>query len=205
MPAVDDDFGQRNQWLARHVLPREGALRAAIARWRLPDGVDADDIVQEVFGNLAEVDDHAAIRNVGAYMRGIARNIVLAYWRRSRVVSIQAVEDLEQLAIPSDEAWVDEQVSDRQQLHRLALAVGELEEPGRSIFLLRFVEEMTQREIADRLSISEDRVQRSLVAMLVDLAALLGRRGKRPRRASHRGTAVLAGEGDGTARVERRD
>ena len=65
MPAVDDDFGQRNKWLARHVLPREGALRAAIARWRLPDGVDADDIVQEVFGNLAEVDDHAAIRNVG--------------------------------------------------------------------------------------------------------------------------------------------
>src|SRR5690606_11341397 len=93
MGGVSDD---RAIWLARHVLPHEPALRAWLARWRLEDLL-VDDIVQETYSVLAAREAVDDIRNPRSYFFQTARSIILMHLRRSRVVSIRAVEDLERM------------------------------------------------------------------------------------------------------------
>src|SRR5687767_3824919 len=108
MSAVDEE---RSAWLARNILPHEPALRFQIKRWRLPEGLDVDDVVQESYAKLAAREDVSDIRAPKNYLFQIARSIILMHLRRSRVVSIQAIENLGDLALALDEPTVETQVS----------------------------------------------------------------------------------------------
>ena len=171
------EIEDRSLWLARHVVPHEPSLRALLARWRLPPNLDADDIVQEVYGRLAEMESVAEIRNVRTYMMGIARTTLLMHVRRSRVISIRSVEDVDQYAIIDDEPSPEQQVSDRQQLHLLAMEISRIDEPWRSAFLLRVLQGLGHREIGERLGMSANAVQKSNAKTLVRLSAFFGRGG----------------------------
>ena len=165
----------RSQWLARNVIPHEPALRALLARWRLPPGLDADDIVQEVYGRLAEMASVADIRNPRTYMMGIARTTLLMHLRRSRVISIRSAEEVDQYAIADDEPSPEQTVSDRQQLHLLAMEIGRIDEPWRSAFLLRVIDGLGHREIGLRLGMTQNAVQKSNARTLSRLSAFFGR------------------------------
>nr|WP_284732246.1 sigma-70 family RNA polymerase sigma factor [Sphingobium nicotianae] len=158
-------------------MPHEPALRAQLHRWRVPDGLDADDIIQEAYAKLATLEDVEAIRNPKAYFYQIARSVILMHVRRARVVSIQAVEQIEQLAIASDEPGPDIQISDRQQLHLLATMIGALPKPARTAMTLRLVHDLSHREIGDRLGMSPNAVQKSLAKSLSTFVRQLGRGG----------------------------
>ena len=172
---VTDD---RAIWLARYVLPHEPALRVLIRRWRLPQDLDADDIVQECYGRLAGMETVANIREPRSYLFQIARTTILMHLRRSQIVSIRAIEDLDGISIEADEPSPEQQVSDREQLHRLALGIAGLPEPGRRAFLLRMVDELSHKEIGAKLNMSDNAVQKSIAKSLGLLGRLLGRGGK---------------------------
>lgn len=167
----------RAAWLSRHILPHESALRAHLNRWRFPDGLDVDDVIQETYAKLATLDEVESIRNPRAYFFQIARSIILMHVRRSRVVSIQAVEQIEQLAVASDEPGPDVQASDRQQLHLLAKLIAGLPPANRAAMTLRLVHELSHREIGARLGISANAVQKSLAKSLSTFVQQLGRGG----------------------------
>lgn len=174
MTDLSDD---RALWLSRHVLPHEPALRQWLGQWRLPD-VDTDDVVQETYAILASRETVQDIRNPRAYCFQTARSVILMQWRRAKVVSIQAVEDIERLGSVADYPSPEQQVSDRQQFHRLVDAIGELPEQGRQAVFLRLIEGLTQREIGDRLGISENAAQKHVVKSVHKLMNILGRGGK---------------------------
>jgi RNA polymerase sigma factor (sigma-70 family) len=176
---------ERAQWLARHILPHEPALRAQLMRWRLPDGLDEDDVVQECYARLASLDSVAEIRTPKNYLFQAARSIIFAHLRHSQVVSIRAVDDLEQIgAAVDDHPGPETQTSDREQLHLLASAIAELPEPGRKAFMLRTIEELSHREIGQRLGMSDNAVQKSVAKSLHFLMRRLGRGGNTDDRAS---------------------
>lgn len=164
-------------WLSRHILPHEPALRGQLSRWRVPDGLDADDIIQEAYAKLATLEDVETIRNPKAYFFQIARSVILMHVRRSRVVSIQAVEQIEQLGVASDEPGPDVQVSDRQQLRLLARMIAALPKISQTAMTLRLVHELSHREIGDRLGMTPNAVQKSLAKSLSTFVRELGRGG----------------------------
>jgi len=152
---------ERAGWLAKNVLPHEAALRVWLARWRLQDLL-VDDIVQEAYAILAaraSVDD---VRNPRTYFFQTARSVVLMHLRRSRVVSIRAVEDIDRLGMLADEPNPEQQISDREELHRLAQAIARLPDLGRQALTLRVIDGLSQREIGERMGISENAAQKHI-------------------------------------------
>jgi RNA polymerase sigma-70 factor (ECF subfamily) len=164
-------------WLSRHIVPHEAALRAQLSRWRVPDDLDVDDIVQETYARLAKLDDVEDIRHPKAYFFQIARSVILMHVRRSRVVSIQAVERIDQLGIASAEPGPDVQVSDRQQLHLLAAMIAALPRISQAAMTLKLVHELSHREIGARLGMTPNAVQKCLAKSLSTFVRQLGRGG----------------------------
>lgn len=167
---------ERALWLARHVLPHEPALRAWLSSRRV-DGLEVDDIVQETYARLASADCVDSVRNARTYTFQTAHSVIMTHLRRSRIVSIRAVANIEQLGgidnIPSPEI----QVVDRDELHHLAEAIAALPERVRAVFTLRRVEGLSQREVAERLQIAESTVEKHMAKGFRLLMATFGRSG----------------------------
>jgi RNA polymerase sigma factor (sigma-70 family) len=177
---VSDD---RAIWLARHVLPHEPALRAWLTRWRV-EGLLVDDIVQETYAVLAGRASVEDIRNPRTYFFQTARSVILMHLRRSRVVSIRAVEDVERIGAAADEPSPERQVSDREELHRLAQAIAGLPDLGRQALTLRVIDGLSQREVGERMGISENAAQKHIAKSIHLLMTLFGRGGNAPGDAS---------------------
>lgn len=162
----------RAQWLAANVLPHERALRA----WLGPRaaGGEVDDIVQETYAILAALPSVAQIHNVRAYMFQVAQTVVLQRLRRAAIVRIDAVEEIEALRISNDEPSPEQLVSDRQELRQVAMLIAALPPKCREAFLLRKVDGLSQREIAQRMGVSEGTVEKHIakgVRLLMDAMA----------------------------------
>jgi len=196
---------QRALWLARHILPLEPALRAFLMRMRLPQDLDVDDVVQEAYSKLAAMESVDDIQNPRTYAFSIARTIVLMHIRRSKVVSIRAVDDIETYPVAADDPSPEQQASDRQQLHLLGLAVAELPDPSRKAFQLRMIDELSHKEIAARMGITENAVQKNIAKSIGLLLKKLGRGGNISAGASMKAQQRQNEEPDDTARDERRN
>ncbi len=171
---MDDE---RALWLARHILPHELSIRRIIGRWRLPDGLDAEDVIQESYAKIAALPSVAHIDSPKVYFLQIARSILLMHVRRARLVSIEVIADLEQLNLCDEAPSPEVQVSDREQLRLLADAVAQLGEPHRSVFILRMIHELSHKTIGQTLGLSENAVQKMLARTLHSLAGKIGRGG----------------------------
>lgn len=152
---------QRSQWLADHVLPCEPALRRWLRR-RLPVQQDVDDVIQETWAILAAVADVSHIRQPRAYVHSVAQSVVLQQLRRAQVVSIEAVAEIERMADGSEEAGPERVASSRQELARVKALIDGLPDKCRQAFIARRVEGYSQRQIAQRMQISENTVEKHI-------------------------------------------
>lgn len=156
MPACSVD---RARWLAGHVLPHEPALRSWLSR-RLNSGPDVDDVIQETYAVLVELDDVGHIQNPRAYFFTAARSVVLQHVRRSRIVPIEVVAEVERLDIRHEERSPDRHAVSGQELRRIAALIATLPAKCRQAFVLRKIEGLSQREIGQRMGISENTVEK---------------------------------------------
>lgn len=177
MPGKVYVSNDRALWLSRNILPHESALRAQLSRWRVPHDLDVDDIIQETYAKLATLQDVESIRYPKAYFFQAARSIILMHVRRSRVVSIQAVEQLDQLGIASDEPGPEVQTSDRQQLRLLAGMIARLPGASRAAMTMRLAHGLSHHEIGAKLGMTANAVQKSLARSLASFVRQLGRDG----------------------------
>lgn len=180
MRAIDRD---RTRWFLRNILPHEPALRGWLGR-RLPVGLDADDIIQEAYAILADLESVADIRNPRAYLFQVARSVITRHVRRARVVPINTVEDLSQLEQPDDRPSPEQVAIDRDELRRLAQAIGAMPAKTQEAFILRRVEGLSQREISARMAISENTVEKHISRGLRFLIDWFGHGGKALAKAS---------------------
>lgn len=178
-------------WLARNILPHEPALRAWLVR-RCPADLEIDDIVQETYAILTTIERTDHIDHPRAYFFRTAHNLILQQVRRSRIVPINAVADLEAIDLATDEPSPETQVADRQELQRLADALASLPSRCGEAFRLRKVEGLSQREVAERMKLSENTVEKHIGKALRLLMDELGRGGKPGRRASRAGQGEKA-------------
>lgn len=179
MHSTDD----RARWLAREILPHEGALRAWLSRKPIV-GLDIDDIVQETYARLSNATSIDNIRDPRSYMFSTAYSVILTYLRRSRVVAMHSLAQFENEEFVIDEPSPEAIAVDRDELYRLGQAIAELPPRIREVFILRRVEELSSREIAQKLGVSTKTVENQMAAAFQRLAKKLGRGGKHPAGAS---------------------
>lgn len=195
MRAIDRE---RTQWFFRNILPHEPALRGWLARYK-PLGLEIDDVIQESYAILADLETVDDIRFPRAYLFQVARSVITKHVRRARVVSIQAMDDLTQLNREDDGPSPERTAIDRDQLRRLAQAIAAMPAKTQEAFLLRRVEGLSQREISARMAISENTVEKHISRGLRLLIDRFGHGGKAQAETSMENESEIAAS-DGRAR-----
>jgi RNA polymerase sigma-70 factor (ECF subfamily) len=152
---------ERAAWLAQHILPLEPSLRMWLARRRV-EGLDVDDIVQEAYARLAAVDSVETVHNPHSYLLQTAHSIICTHLRRLQVVSIRAVDDTELSRFECQEASPERWASDRDELRRIGEIVESFPKQVATVFTLRRVEGLSQRETAQRMNVSESTVEKHM-------------------------------------------
>lgn len=145
-----------------HVLPHEAALRGWLLRRRAPASFDVDDIVQESYAVLAERECIDDILNPRAYLFQVAHSLVVRNIRRARIVSILAIEDLGVMDFADDAATPEQSAIAHDDLRRLAEVIASMPGQTREAFVLRRIRGLTQREIASRMGLSENTVEKHI-------------------------------------------
>jgi RNA polymerase sigma-70 factor (ECF subfamily) len=160
------DRGEHVRWFAREVLPHEADVRRWLLRRirGLPD-CHIDEIVQEAYARLWAVGAER-ILNPRGYFFVTARHVVGEVLRRSRVVSIETMADIEALNIVDQQVGPERRLSGREEVERMRRALDTLPPKCREAFELRKFEELSQRQIAERMQVSESTVEKHLVKAL---------------------------------------
>jgi RNA polymerase sigma factor (sigma-70 family) len=156
------------------ILRMEKALRAFLHRVA-PQPADLEDLLQETYSHLFRLSEEQrkAIYNVQGFAMTSAHNIAMDWLRRRRVVPIDSVEDFNALSVADGAADLEAIVNSHQQLVRLAEGVATLPGRCREAFTLRHVYGYSQKEIAQRLKVSEGAVEQLLVRGMRRCAELL--------------------------------
>lgn len=146
-------------FVGAQILPHEADLR----HWLLRLGVKAhelDDIIQDVYCRLLRLERFDHIEDPRAYLFRCARNVLLEQVRRSKVVSIMTVQNLDELGVADLGPNPESAASSRAELVRVLGLIEGLPERCRQVFELRKVHGLSQAETAKALRLSENIVEK---------------------------------------------
>jgi RNA polymerase sigma-70 factor (ECF subfamily) len=155
-------------------LPHEAAVRAWLKRWTRREQ-DIDDVIQEAYCRLAEMDDVTHVGNGRAYLFQTARNIVLEQARRSKIVRIDNLTDLGASSLVDEAPPMDRVISGARELQRVEKLIEGLPFKCRRVFVLRRVHGVSQREIARMLGLTEGAVEKHAARGLKQILSELER------------------------------
>ncbi|MGV8932690.1 MAG: RNA polymerase sigma factor [Luteimonas sp.] len=180
-----------DEWFISHVLPLEGLIHSFLRR-RGHDGGEIQDLRQESYTRIYEAARRGIPTQTKAFVMTTVRNLLIDRIRRSRVVSIEAMADVEQAGGLADELTPERHLSARDELRRLQMGLQKLPLKCRQVVELRKIHGLSQREVAVRLGIVEDTVERqTLLGMRALADFMLGGTGKLqrpPRRVNKEGS-----------------
>ena len=172
-PGSEAPFGR---WFVEHVLPHEPALRAYLRGLVRPP--DVDDLVQETYLRLLRARARGEqIDSPRGLLFAIGRNAARDLGRRRTVADAVPITEIDPSRVFHDGPDVPEVVSRRQEADLLAAAIATLPPRCREILVLRKFENLSHREIAQRLGISVHTVEAQLTKALHRCEAFLARQG----------------------------
>jgi len=158
-------------WFVREVLPLEAILMQFLRR-NNRNRSDVADLCQDVYIRVYEAAREGLPERAKPFVLATARNLLINRVRHEQVVSIEAVADLDTLNIAMDEPGPDRVVMARETLRRLQGALDRLPRRCREAVIMRKIEGLSRPEIATRMGIAEQTVNRHLtdgMCMLADL------------------------------------
>lgn len=140
------ELAERKQLIER-LFRQNYSEMIHLARVLLGDDEEAEDVVQDIFLRMADSD---IAPESGGYLLSAVRNACL-----NRIRQMRVHERVKALMPMDDEADVQPIDKRQERLDEIAAYVDEqLEEPHRSIFHLRFDDDLTVAEIARRLGLN---------------------------------------------------
>lgn len=150
-----------DQWFMHDVLIHEEALMRFLHRhW--PQRDEIHDLRQEVYARTYEAAAKTIPSNAKAFLFTCARNLMTDRLRRAKVVSIEPMGDFEPSLVLKDDISPERWCGGRQTLQHLTDALNQLPERCREVVWLRRVEELSQKDVARRLGISEKTVEKHI-------------------------------------------
>lgn len=140
-------------WFKREILVHEHLLVNFLSRsWRRPQEID--DLRQEIYVKAYEAARASRPHSPKAFLFIVARHLVIDRIRRARVISIESVGDFDESTVSMDELSPERRLDARQQLKRLAEALNALPPKCRQVIWMRRIDELSQKEVAERLGVS---------------------------------------------------
>jgi RNA polymerase sigma factor (sigma-70 family) len=176
VPYVSTSKTEQARWFAEEVQPHEPALRAYL-RSRFPTLQNIDDLVQEAYARLVRAKNAGSVTHPKAYLFTTARNAALDLFRRDQVISIQGIAQIETLSVLEEGPNGADHACHVQELEILSEAIRALPERCRQIFTMRKLQELSHREIALALGISEHTVNAQLAIGILRCRDYLRARG----------------------------
>jgi RNA polymerase sigma-70 factor (ECF subfamily) len=140
------------------ILPHEGAVRAWLRRSQVPAD-EIDDLIQEAYCNLCDLDTVDHIPQPAAYFFRTVRNLLTDRLRRARIVRIETVAEVDAFPGYTEELSPERIITARNELDRVRRLIRALPGRCRQVIELRKVHGLSQREIGRRLNISESVVE----------------------------------------------
>jgi len=141
------------------------SLRRSLARSVLGmvPPVEIEDIVQETYVRVCQIEKKEQIRAPRSFLYQIARNLALDHAKRAEVRLADSLDDAGSPALyaneqPRDETF--ERVASDAEFSRFCEAVRHLPVQCRRVFVLKKVYGFSQREISRELSLSESTVEK---------------------------------------------
>ncbi|NBA97846.1 sigma-70 family RNA polymerase sigma factor [Pseudomonas sp. R5(2019)] len=127
-------------------------------RSKLGNAADAADLAQDTFVRLLQRRDSLELSSPRAFLRTIARGLVIDHWRREELhrAYLQALAHLPPAEVPSQET----RELLLELLERIALMLDGLKPKVRRAFLLAQCEGLSHRDIAEQMGISLRSVER---------------------------------------------
>lgn len=151
----------KNEELSTLFQTIRGRLSKSVADIVPPDEIE--DIVQETYVRVCKFDEDHQIDYPHTFMFKTAKNIALDHVKRAESVLTDAAEDEEDYHFGELDGWGDEpyqRVSSNNEFELFCKSVRMLPRQCRRTFVLKKVYGYSQKEIAQRLNISERTVQK---------------------------------------------
>jgi RNA polymerase sigma factor (sigma-70 family) len=177
---IDDSVLQ--EWFCSQVLPLERALTAFIRRnWR--EASEVTDLRQEIYERALVGAQSGLPHHTSGYLYTIARNHMANRARRAKIVSFDLVADFNNGShfgtFEPEPALIA-----RDELRRAMRGLEQLPPRCREVVQLRKLEGLTTREVAERMGVGVDTVEKQLTLGVRALADfMLGGSGRIQRRA----------------------
>jgi RNA polymerase sigma-70 factor (ECF subfamily) len=151
----------------RLFLAYRRELQAYLTK-KVHDADTAADLTQETFLRYAQrrQGDGAAVVHDRAYLYRTANNLAIDHVRQRARQRTDTFTNDDLAQMPEDRASLEDAADARRSLDRLRAAVAELPEGTRQVFVLNRIQQLSYREVADRLAISESSVQKHLARAL---------------------------------------
>ena len=172
--------GDDDSLFANVVLPHLGDAYS-LARWLTGNRADAEDVVQDACLRAFRAVGGFAGGSARAWMLTIVRNCAYAWLRKNRPAAVVPVEDLESAeaaqARPGDPETETPETAliAKADGARLAAAIAALPDPFRETLVLRDVQGLDYREIAEVTGVPMGTVMSRLARARGRLIATLGR------------------------------
>jgi RNA polymerase sigma-70 factor (ECF subfamily) len=155
MPTPESDLPR---WFADEVQPNEAALRSWL-RGRFPGLKDIDDVVQETYTRLLRARETGSIACPRAFLFVTARNLAFNHFRHQRHELPTGLAEIDVADILDEGTTAPDSIANTEDLQHLIQAIQALPARCRQIVTLRKIYGFSQKEVADRLGISEHTVE----------------------------------------------
>lgn len=155
---MNEDRRKIVAWVGAHLMPHEPAVRRWLRR-SLVSRDDVDDLIQEAYCRIASLDAVDHIERPDRYFFQTVRMLLAEQVRRSRIVRIESVTEIDSLSIYSDEPSPERITAARRELAKVQTLIEGLPDRCRRIFELRKIHGVPQREIARMLGVTESTVE----------------------------------------------
>jgi RNA polymerase sigma factor (sigma-70 family) len=136
-------------------------MRRVISRIVPPREVE--DIVQETYVRICQVENKEAIKQPRSFLLKTAKNLAIDHLKRADVRLVDVVEDMTEFEhfVSADEA-VFQQVATDKEFAQYCEAIRQLPLQCRKVFVLKKIYGYSQKEIAQKLTISESTVEKHI-------------------------------------------
>jgi RNA polymerase sigma factor (sigma-70 family) len=126
----------------------------------------AAELTQEAYLHLLSFSRQQTIRHPRAFLYQTAKNLALDHLRKDRVQGLH-VTDLDEAAqMPADQPSAERVLLDRERVDQFLAAMETMSPRSREVFVLHRVQELSYRQIAHRLNISESAVEKNIMRAL---------------------------------------
>lgn len=171
MPPID-----QARWFSENVQPCEPALRAYLLK-RFPTLPDHDDLVQETYVRTLRAQESGRVPCVRAFLFTTARNAAIDLFRRRRWRKHEELSKVTELALFDEAPGVGESMEQGQRLEALLEAMMALPERCRQVMMLRHLDGLSYKEIAEQLGISPETVKVHMIKGVKDCTRFFHERG----------------------------